>query len=1053
VAEQQLPPSSDPFGFTSLIPPQVIETITNFDKLSYSLERTNSLFSAFAKYRQGSFTKMGGEVLNFIKPLDRLNRTFSSVNSGISALGVNVSKQLGSSSVVADTLATKIDKVRQATLMLPTRSLIELNRAIRDEQTLIGQAAAVQVAGYAFSNTEGRSIVAKSRFDVVQSSASLPGDTRIHQDVLDTTIGQAMRMARIANETMESAQQFAVKSSGQIASIAAISGADRHQTVRFAQEIFSGSLSMNSPLALVQTNPMLQQAIALTLRKYGAQQFGDVPITAQKNAISEILSYAASDETLGQATQSVEGAMQTFETNLKNMYDVTRVTGKRQGVDVSVYNEIKPLITKYYSAVNNLLQYLNDSKYSPLKLLTEASTKLYGNFGGTGQTKGAFAEKDYSYAKANFGFFDYLQWFDENLTRLKPEFNKSPSLLLNVIVSGISKFGSGFTNVMSYFNELLQKRFNYGIGSVDIGTLLGTMIADIINSIIRGLNPLGDTIRVIIANFFNSLMGRIDKVAAFQFLNNVTATKQFYEQLILKFVDFKRPNNDTTQVSKSLLNLGLAGGGVYGLFSAFRKGILGVNDGFDKLIGILARGKAGLLSLVTLLPLGLGTFLGTKVAGIGGLATTNKIRQGYDFVTQGAIRSQSRHDEAMASRFLAPFADPAEFFFGQRSGNDKIGELSKAGRNKRILGAAERVGGVSNILEGAAGILPMLASTGVLPQWLANAAVGGYLTTGVVSQGLKVGASSRRISDFAENIGTNSLVKGKGLISSFHSSISQIPVVGSVLGLFTGGILKLQGFLGKLFSVEGLGVLFQAGPRILGWFAIMTSFFSALYNNSADLRKAVNRWMTFFRSIFETLGLVFGQIWDRFLRPVFKLLGDLLAKVLNFIADLIPFMPAYNNVEESDKNLLNERTKEQNRQESLGRQNNSIGLPIYGDQQQTALGFGAGGYMPNYGFLGDQVGYAAAGSTNIPLVNAASMEIKAAPINTSLIVANSSETIRTAQQEQLLQRSLLSGNGTNFNIPQIIFHISSQNGNPDEIADRVSELFLTRLNQLRAAPI
>lgn len=1021
--------------------------VTDFDRLSAAMERTNSLFTAFANFRRGSFNRIGDEVLNIIKPLDRLNYTFSSVNSGVTALGINISKQFDASSVSVDTLASKIDKVRTAFLSLPTQLLHNTRLGIQDEQRQIGQAASVQVAGYASSNIEARSLIARNRFRTTQESAALPGDTRIHLDVLDATIGQALRVSRIANQSVEQAEDFAVKSAGKIASIAAIAGADRQQTIRFAQEIFSGGLSINSPLALVQTNPLLQQGVSLTLRKYGAQQFAQIPITQQKKAIEEILEYAASSETLGAAGKSVEGQLQTFQTNLFNLHDFSRVTGQRQGVDVSVYNEIQPLIIKYYSAINDLLAYLNDSRYSPLKLLTEVSQKIYGNFGGTGQRQGAFEGQSFDFARFRHGFFDYLQWFQDNLTRLRPQFDKSPGLLLNVIVSGIGKFGQGFTNAMSYVNTLLQKRFEYGIGVVNIGSLLGTLLADIINSIIRGLNPLGDTLRSLIANFFESLMGRLDKVAAFNFLNNIQATRAFYGALLSKFINFTRPNEDPKGITNKLLTTALTGTALYSGFSGIRRAILENGQDLSMFSGFLKKAHSGLSVFALGLPL-IGPQLHKRIVGLGNAVNRNRATRFYRGVQNQARRSRDRHEAAVKAGGI--FADPAEFLFGRFVGRDHVAELAKKGLNTRISGFANVAGNIAGHAERLSGVLPLLSSAGIIPAWLGNAAVAGYLGSTFAHQALRIGSSHKGISSAVQNFGSGGGGGILGIPKAIFKGATELPVIGGVFSLFGGLFGKLRGFLGALFSVEGLGVLFQSLPRFLGWIGLMVTFFKALYNNSDALRKAVNRWMTFFRSIFEFVGLAFGQIWDRFLRPIFKILGDALAFVLNFVADIFGIKKDP-GVEEADANLLQRRSEDKQEKIIEGRKRTQIGLPLYGEQQQLALGFGAGGYHPVAGFAAGGYNVDTSGINKIPLINAASMERAAAPINTSLIVANSSETIRTAEQEHMLQKSLLSRAGT-ISIPQINFNIYSQTGNADEIANRVAGVFTERIKQLSAEP-
>ena len=237
-------------------------------------------------------------------------------------------------------------------------------------------------------------------------------------------------------------------------------------------------------------------------------------------------------------------------------------------------------------------------------------------------------------------------------------------------------------------------------------------------------------------------------------------------------------------------------------------------------------------------------------------------------------------------------------------------------------------------------------------------------------------------------------------------------------------------------------------PLILGSLTFILGIFKRAYSASPELQRAVARFMTGLKKMFDGISRLIVPVYKNFIQPMFKVLGDFLAKIFNFVMDLLSKIPGIDFGRSDDgrntrsidtsqaimegRNFLDEKTKREEDQIQEGRRKSLVGASFKGFiPGQMLVTSAAGGF----------------GDINIPsLMSAATLESKMMPANERLIMANTSETILTKEQ---MRSGNLMGQSNHYNIPKIDIMInSSANQNANQIANEVASVLMTKLRDL-----
>ena len=263
-------------------------------------------------------------------------------------------------------------------------------------------------------------------------------------------------------------------------------------------------------------------------------------------------------------------------------------------------------------------------------------------------------------------------------------------------------------------------------------------------------------------------------------------------------------------------------------------------------------------------------------------------------------------------------------------------------------------------------------------------------------------------------------------------------------------LMKIPGMAGILAKVAPMLTALAANFwMIAGTFMLLIGIFKRAYAASPALRRAVARFMTGMRNLFASISRFIVPLYKRFIVPIFKVIGDILAWVLNATMNLLNKITggafgeedttasvSREKAEETAEDRRRRRTKTEQRQIEEGRKIQVS--PRYFGQIPGITSMTAFNGIPS---IPAAAGF---GQIDVPsLMNAATLEAKMMPANEKLVLANTSETILTREQ---MAAGRAMAQSRHYNIPKIDIMITNNgNDSPEAIANAVANVMMNKL--------
>ena len=1075
--------------------------------LNTQMQKWNAVAAAFAQTMDGQFRDAGESIVELHNPIYKLNSAVITAQGNMKQLGVDMEQAMVNASMRATMLVQRMEMLKARTMSLPRAFMSKINDGARVESERIAAAAGIMRSEYAKSIPEAQRILSEVRKTVVKESAPLPGDTFTHLEVLGQTIDDAMKMAKDAGKTMEEAQKFSATVAGQIGAIGGTAGADQYSIIRFANALMSGSLSPRSRLDLVERNPAVKNAMKEVFKARGVRTLEQVSKPKRMEAIAELLEKAMPASQLEAASASFQGAIEGFNTSFKSLFNFNRTltdTFERyKGPDVTVFDELKEVVISLVNPLKDILDAIIQNPITdPMNYLARSIGLLNGFFGNTTIDQRQLRGMSITEANQNLGFVDFIKFMGVNAGELverttqreknflgadttnflKGAIGKDiPSILINSLTS---KFRAGIDGVFAQLTQFVS--MGKFINDLDIGGSIGVVMAEVTNNVIYMFNNLLPIIIEQTASLFRHFKEQINIVDLLTFLKLFGGFKNMWDALQAKISRIaedapKYFNKVTAGVGVFLTVFGTAGT-VVGLFGrSLVKALAMIETAVLRLVGAIAKSTGTLHQMPTFVrkqqasdavrqrremlmnmdPAARQAWLNanrrnsanTRDVSFGGANNDMRSRRGISGPFDTFVGRHERHSRTIQRFSLNPMS--LLFNMGQASqGNNLQNFAGMMGRMTMPLMMASQMGVVPG------GLAQTAMFTGL------GAGVLGNVTAGV---GRLFGANPERQQRRREVI---QRMRGRGF-----GNIGQGIMSGDRNRLAYGGRqLMVTNFMGMktimnfLSKIPGLaGILAKVAPiltavaanfwMIAGTFMLVIGIVKRAYAASPALRRAVARFMTGLRNMFASISRFITPLYKTYIAPLFKILGDLLAKIFNAAMNLMNMIPGIDFGEEDKtssvsleaaeqvaKDRRDERTKTERRQIEAGRKE-AFDVRFYGNLPGITAINAASGYMPKMSVPAPIMSIPAAagfGQIDIPsLMNAATLEAKMMPANEKLILANTSETILT--REQMAAGRVMS-QSKHYNVPKIDIMINnSGNQSPEAIANEVATVMMNKL--------
>lgn len=1063
------------------------------------MTRINSLSGTFASAMDGNFSDAAQSFGELRDPMLKFNTSILEAQKNFKDLGIDMEQVMTSAHTKAFLLVQRIEMLRSKALAMPAIVMSKVQEGIRIEADKISAASGVMRSEFAKSIPEAQRIISDVRAIVVKESAPLPGNTFTHLDVLSQTIDDSMKMAKDAGKGVEEAKAFSARVAGQIGAIGGSSGAEHHQTMRFASALMSGSLGPNAQMDLVERNPAMKDAMKKTLKEFGASSFSGIAKDKRMDAIQKMLDRAMPQTQLDAASQSLGGAIEGLQTSIQQLTSFDRTVTPFEGYegpDITVFEEIKDILIDVIAPLNAFLEAIISNPITdPMTHLARVVNLLNGYFGNTARTLKDFEGMSFDEARQELGVIDFMKYVGANAGDiLNSQINRERQFagvdttrinfgsdIFSKIINVFSqKFRVSVDSLFASINEFVKT--GQFINSLDLGGSIGVVMAEIANNIMHLFNNLLPIIISQVSSMFLMFKKQIDLGVLVRFLQLFNGFQQMWTALQQKITDIYQEVPKTIETIKG--------------------GVMKVSG----LFGILATGVAMLGGVMV--------FASTKITGVinqmaafaaqalaPGSSIDNDMQERLRTTQEARERrrifrmtEQERQDQGLTlpagydqsaydndrrnigdfgiSGFLGNFGsfnDQIGGFFGAMLPENIAATLLGGNRGGGRTNAIQNLGRQAIALQGP---LMALGMTGMVPAPLMNmlqmSGLGLSITGNVASLlGFRGRTSEERE---ARNEQSGILHRqlfdaiGEGDFDAARTNINDI--ISGSYGPF-GAVFN---WIGKTFPMIG-GILSKIPPAFIGAVLaniplIMTALgfigniFKRAYEASPELQRAVGRFINGIKTLFNRLGRTFGPIYKQYVRPLFKILGDFLAKILNGFMNILNMITgnafgeqqSMENTQEIATNTLETREtteKETIKQAQLGDPGtfnfDNAFKGFVPDHAADVVGVAYKGYAPG------EILTAASGFGNVnvgALARAATLESKMMPVNERLIMANSSETILT--REQIESGRVMQNSRAIINVPKIDIMITSNgNQNPQEVANAVATVLMDRMTSLQ----
>lgn len=1025
--------------------------------LQVRLQAINSITGAFSSGLQGNFRDAAESVVELHNPIYKLNAALIDTSANMKKLGVDMEQAMVNASMRAAILVQRMEMLKARTMALPRAFMARINEGARVESERIAASAGIMRSEYAKSIPEANRILSEVRKVVVKESAPLPGDTFTHLEVLSQTIDDSMKMAKDAGKSVQDAQKFAAEVAGKIGAIGGTAGASNDDIIRFANALMSGTLTARSRLNLVERNPAVKTAMNQVMREKGVKRMGELSRPQRMGAIAEILEKSMPTDQLDAASKTLDGTLEGFKTASKSLFDFSRVLEGAyegyEGPDVTVFNELKEVVIDLINPMKSLIDAIIANPLTdPMTHLARGIGLLNGFFGNTTKEAQDFEGMDINRAFEELGFIDFAQYIGANANKIIADQLKGNRSLYGMDTSG-TVFG---TDLMSRLMNSLSSKFRMGIDGVfvnlsqwikngefinnlDIGGSIGTVMAELANAVIYMFNQLLPIVIQQTINLFAAFKSQINVIDLLQFLRLFGGFKNIWIQLQERV---SKIAEEAPKLFNKLTEGGTKAASVFGtvgfLVTAFGGGLVWATLQLKKFALSAASVAAAHMGHT-----GTATNLNN---------TINEIRDQLRDGTPGT------RDHAFG---LGDLVRDVNTRSGQIQGS--IGWMNPMNLLFN-LGSARGNGGGNALQRGGgrlAGLgqpLMMASMMGILPPQLAMMlSIGGLGMSAAGNVGSLFGMRGRAPLT-PEQIAAQTAAR-RGATNVFGQNLRRGNVAGIRAGMRgmvatnafgLGTISKLlgplKGILGKFAPVlaKAAPLLIALGSNIwivMGAIQMIIGLFKRMYAASPELRRAVARFLTGMKNLFDKIGRFVIPLYKRYIQPIFKILGDILAKWLNMVMDFWNIFGIFGSsadygdsasrsvtMDEASgiaESRREKRTDETNEAIERGR-DSAIYARFMGTPQIINA---AGGF----------------GQIDVPsLMHAATMEAKMMPANESLVLANTSETILTP--DQMAATVAMSRSRANITVPKIDIMITAHNNqNPQQIANEVANVLMMKL--------
>lgn len=986
-----------------------------WQKMNEQIARANIGMDIFADLNDSNYGKAATSVGALLSPLQHLNSKLMEVNGNYKTLGVTIEDVAASTQFHATQVSSIFDRARSMAMSFPNMLRDGLNRGMQMESTYISAAAGIVRSEFTNSIDEGQQIIGQVKDVVRRMSAPLPGDTNTHMLIAQNTVDDSFKLAKDADVDIDEAKDFAAWVAGQIGAIAGVQGADDNEALRFANALMSGTLSAKSQLNMVERNPALKAAITDTLKEQGVEQFYQISKDKQMGAMTELLEKAFPKDQLEASSNTLDGAMQGFNTGIKAMKDMTRVLEKKYDMEISVYQEMRSIAMRVLLPAAEILERLTapDFGWDPMKLLQTGMSQLVPLMGGTGMEDADLKGMEVGEAQS-LGGFDRLQWLNANLSGGKELLGdegmfQSPDQILRFFQSSLDKFQTGWDEAMARLAGWLK--FTEIIPTRSIANLAGKILAEIVNSVSSAKASLIPVIRDFMVELFLTIKENLDIVAIFSFM------KEFHSIMQL----FERMKGAISNVEK-----------IPSLFSGLGKGLVSLTA----VVGTTALAMGILVGALKMTQKG-----GTGIEGffrphVEGIFSHANARAGKEVFGPGAVKNTV---EGLSSPLWAfSNSGPGKWLLDQdnnmKAADEKISKLNpltwifpNRGTNKpknidpHFKRGADISGDLSGKLGMAAGMMPILgqvpgiASIPILGQM---ASMEGAIGMGLASGAMKMISGGLNLAGERDDSGKARFALPESKTPQFLKNFLKMGE--NIMGSINPGMMLS---IGKALSM------------FMAWAATFAAFLFAIYKNSPELQSAVKRFLNGLMEFFTWLDERFRILF----KPIQKILAGI-GRVLAFFLNMVSNILGFDKTGSIDTSSVNDRLLRQ----ASGQREERISI---------ANAAADASYMGHNPFLLNTIATASSGRIG-NLMAAALTESRNSPPGAGLIVANSSETIRTAEQEKAIQAQLGVRGGRGLHIETInieVVGIQSEEG-PLGVGNEIARVLIGKLREFGENP-
>lgn len=946
-------------------------------------------FKVASGFAENSFKK----VINRMSDASLLARKF----------GVDLQTAMDQGSYSIQNLTSNLNRMKFTFMSIPSRLRGMLMSGASDETQRVSSAAGIVRSEYAGSIGEGRLILSKVLEDVRKNSAPLPGDTNTHLLVLQNTIDDSMQLAKYANKSQAEAQEFSGWVAGQIGSIAGVQGADAHSTIRFANALMSGNLSANSQLDLVERNPALKAAIKESMKERGVRTLGEVSKSQRMDALKDILSKAFTDEQMKAGSQTFESTLQTFSTTMSDLVSSTRTLALQGNVEITIFRELKNIAGRLITPLTNLGQaVIASGKLDPSAIIQKGLSKVYGLMGGTGRDNDTIGRMSMSKA-SNLGFFDYLQWVEASLEEGSSQIKTilGPNgVWLEIVRTLRVKFVQGFTSMMAELHGVI--RYVRVGPSHSLAEGLAETIATMFNAFAEVVPSVVIIAKDFLIQFFTELKNSVNPVALLVMAREITTLNTIWEG-VLSSVSKAISGSEAVKSIKGKVTAVISALGLFlAVVTMFSAKLL------DRLFYFIGSINQLFLKFVNAISQFVNTFIRQRQI----MDPNNPMAGVYNLVESKSNRLQTWTNQRIdpnhrywnagdpnnivtpPGKFIAEMnqkAKTSSSFFDSINPFKWLENIPEIINRREIAAGrpAKYQTGKKNIYDNFMEKFGPARQVGVMMAGASNPLLGVGMQVGFgMADLLNTGVKMQKRGTFISKL---------GVFNKFFNSIG-----GTISKFMAGAAPKLLGMVSGLI---------QFLPYITMWFGAFTALFALAYKASPKLRQAVQRFFSGFQEVFNNI----RKAVEKFVSPVVTLIvrimkpvGDFLAWFLNRVMDLLGFAK---NPSVEDAGKVSELL--------VRKESRAIDEEIASSKWMGTIRTASSG-----------------------LNNALYSEMVNKPSGSNLVIANSSESIRTIEQERLLQQQLKNrAQGTNINIVVN----SSVNATPEEQAREIARVLEAKL--------